>query len=201
MHFVFWMIIRDRSYIEWCILVQTQNPGTAYSPKPTYWPLVHCAVSNNRFLVVWFGLVRFYQLFGLGVFCFVLFIRIIMRIWEKKSLGFAKQIIRDLVPSCTVTHIDNLLDEIWKFSSEFSFLGKSTKRKSLVIRICEFTLQLLFIRTWGVWYLDTHGLSLGPLPGSSQVVILIAVTLVSHYYSNPSRFSVLSDENYVRYWN
>ena len=34
-----------------------------------------CAISNSGFLLGWFGLVRFYQLFGLRVFCCVLFIR------------------------------------------------------------------------------------------------------------------------------
>ena len=38
--------------------------------------VMQCPFSNNRFLLVWFGLVwsRFYQLFGLRVFCCVLFI-------------------------------------------------------------------------------------------------------------------------------
>ena len=52
--------------------------------------------------------------------------------------------------------------------SEFNFLRKSTKRKSLVIRTCDVPLFinnscLLALR--GVEYLNTHAFSPGPTPG------------------------------------
>ena len=84
----------------------------------------HCAVSNNGFLVDLFGLVKFYQLFGLGSLLLCPFHKK-LRILRKKSLGFAKQIIRDLVSSCLLLYIiDNLLGEIWKLVNSVSFVSQ-----------------------------------------------------------------------------
>ena len=87
--------------------------------KLTHWP---CPVSNNGFLPVRFGSVRYMVTvlliawLGLGVFCCVLFIRNCE--FERRSPSvFDKQIIRDLVSCVVVTYITYrqlILVEIWK---------------------------------------------------------------------------------------
>ena len=85
-----------------------------------------------------------------------------------KCLGFAEQIICDLVSSFIVMHTDNLLDEIWKVVNGVSYV--SQQRESPWLFACEifrnnilFFFVILFVclfvcillELWGVWYLDT----------------------------------------------
>ena len=77
------------------------------------------------------GWSRFYRLFSLGIFCCVLFKK--LRILEKKYFGFCQTgnpQFTCIMYFCTYRQLTckNLK------ASEFSFLRKSTKKKSLVIR-------------------------------------------------------------------
>ena len=85
-----------------------------------------CAISNTGFLkirvgLVWSGrvLINF-----LDSESFVVSFHKKLKIGEKKSLGFAKQIIRNLVASCIIIHTDNFFDEILKLANSISYASQ-----------------------------------------------------------------------------
>ena len=93
---------------------------TVNAPNPA-WSIQYenglYSVSNNGFLPVRFGSIQF----GMVTVLSIIWCRSLLLcpfyekpgIWEKKSFG-VKQIIRNLISSGIVIHIDNLLVEIWK---------------------------------------------------------------------------------------
>ena len=113
----------------------------------------------SRFGSVWS---RFYQLFGLRVFYCILFIQN----WEferRSRSDFVKQIICNLVSSCIVMHIDDLLVNIWKWI-QFSYVCQ--KRGSPWLSALEiFHNNSCLLELRGVEYLDTHAFSPGPSRG------------------------------------
>ena len=93
--------------------------------------LVVCVVAldNAQFQIMdftWFGLLWFSTVLSIvwpRSLLLCLFHKK-LRIWKKKLLGFAKQIICDLVSSCIVILIDNLLDQIWKLVNLVSYVNQ-----------------------------------------------------------------------------
>ena len=144
--------------------------------------------------ISWFGLVWFGLVMILFINCLASDIlwcpfHIPLIIWEM-SLVFAKQVIRELVSVITIVieefnlfiHVENFF---WRNLevSEFSFLRKSTTRKSLIDAFGIFRNTSCLLELRRVWYQATE-ITLRNLfsPGvASQAIILIVVTLVSLY--------------------
>ena len=120
----------------------------------------------------WFGQVQcrssqsqFYQLFGIGIFCCVLFIN-----WEfkrKSPLVYVKQIIHDFVSSCIVAYINNLLVKICKQVNSVSYI-RSLLFPLEIFHDNSYSLKLRWVR-----HLETHAFIPPDFPGLSPRSLLL----------------------------
>ena len=144
----------------------------------------------------WFGLAMVLSIVWPRIYCCVLFVRNCL--FERTcSWLFSKQIIRVFLSVYTCRKLT------WRNleASEFSFLPKSTKKKSLIEAFLIFHNNSCLLELRMVLYQATEYATLlrYNIPGLSQVIILIVVTLVSHCFKSflafySPRFSI--DVNY-----
>ena len=131
------------------------------SPHPThrdcyiYLHCIQCQVSNNGFLAVWFGLAMVLSIVWPRTLLLCPFHKK-LRISEKKSYGFCQT---GNPQFSFIVYFYTYWQLTWRNLevSEFSFLRKSTKKKSLVIRTWYFPQQYLFVCLFVFLELQRYG--------------------------------------------